>query len=307
MVYRALLKLKPKSPFDFALSTAIFGGGDKEIRSAESGLFRQAIRAAGSLVQISVTSTGTIDKPSVQVEISSPIKISPDIENAVAETITDMFNMNLDLQPFYETVRNDRVLSKFTSGLRGLRSPSTPTIFEALSDSIIEQQISLIAAHAISKRMVKAFGESLVIDGEKFYEYPGPSRLAEAGIEDLKKCGLSNMKIKYIQNISRLVLEGKLDLDKMKKYRDSKRILRELDDLPGIGDWTAELTMIRGMQKFDALPADDIGIRRSISHFYFKDRRISAEEARSLAEKWGEWRGLAAFYLIVAEIKGLKP
>jgi DNA-3-methyladenine glycosylase II len=57
--------------------------------------------------------------------------------------------------------------------------------------------------------------------------------------------------------------------------------------------------MVRGMHK-DAIPADDLGLRRHISHYYCNDRKISNEEARRIAEKWGKWKGLASFYLIIA-------
>jgi len=43
-----------------------------------------------------------------------------------------------------------------------------------------------------------------------------------------------------------------------------------------VGIWTAEMTMIRGMQKFDAIPAYDLGLRRVISHYYYQDRRPAA-------------------------------
>jgi DNA-3-methyladenine glycosylase II len=55
------------------------------------------------------------------------------------------------------------------------------------------------------------------------------------------------------------------------------------------------------MQRDDVIPADDLGLRRSVSHHYFGDKKISGAEARRIAQKWGEWKGLAAFYLIVAD------
>lgn len=64
--------------------------------------------------------------------------------------------------------------------------------------------------------------------------------------------------------------------------------------------------MIRGMQKFEAMPADNLGVRRYISHYYCKDRKISSEEVRKIADKWGRWKGLAIFYLIMAGRLGLK-
>jgi DNA-3-methyladenine glycosylase II len=78
-----------------------------------------------------------------------------------------------------------------------------------------------------------------------------------------------------------------------------------MDKIRGIGVWTAELTQIRGFGKLEALPADDLGVRRAISHYYYRDRRISSEEARQIAVKWGEWKGLAAYYIIMAESKGI--
>jgi DNA-3-methyladenine glycosylase II len=64
--------------------------------------------------------------------------------------------------------------------------------------------------------------------------------------------------------------------------------------------------MLRGMQKLDALPADDFGIRRVISTYYCGGRPIKAAEAREIAKAWGQWKGLAAFYLIIAEVKDIR-
>jgi DNA-3-methyladenine glycosylase II len=53
------------------------------------------------------------------------------------------------------------------------------------------------------------------------------------------------------------------------------------------------------------LPADDFGLRRVISRYYCGGKVISSLEARRIAEGWGCWRGLAAFYLIIAEVLGV--
>jgi DNA-3-methyladenine glycosylase II len=307
MIYRANLSVLPRPPFDFDLSTAIFSLSDMEERDFEKGSYLQALRAGGNLVLISVGSKGTVDKPDLLVGITSEHKITPQTETDVRELVNLIFNLKLDLSPFYETAKNDPLLVKFTRKLRGLKSPSTPTVFEALVDSIIEQQISLAAAHAITGRLIETFGDTFNFNKKKYYEFPTPERLSTADIADFRKCGLSLKKSGYIRNIAGLISEGRLDLEKFKKYDDNGRILKEMDALPGIGVWTAELTMLRAMQKFDAMPADDLGLKRIISHFYFKDRRISSGETRALAERWGRWKGLAAFYLIVAEMKGLKP
>ena len=64
--------------------------------------------------------------------------------------------------------------------------------------------------------------------------------------------------------------------------------------------------MIRSMQKWDAFPADDLGLRRVISKYYRDGKSISAEEARKIAEPWKLWKGLVAYYLIVADMLGVE-
>ena len=102
-----------------------------------------------------------------------------------------------------------------------------------------------------------------------------------------------------------MITNGKLDLEKLKDYENIREIIDELCEIRGIGVWTAELTMVRGMQKLEAIPADDLGVRRWISHYYCDDRKISGEEARRIAEKWGKWKGLASFYLLMAGSLGI--
>ena len=64
--------------------------------------------------------------------------------------------------------------------------------------------------------------------------------------------------------------------------------------------------MLRGMQRLEALPADDLGLRRVISHYYCGGKVIASAEARRIANAWGKWKGLAAYYLVVAEMLGVE-
>jgi DNA-3-methyladenine glycosylase II len=295
------LTLKPIPPFDFDLSATIFSDGDKQIRKYEKGKYWQVIRTNDKLILVAIRSVGTVDEPKLSVELKSKEEILPNDKEKAKEIIYFLLNLKLDLNPFFEDVRNDKVMSALVRKLRGLKSPTTATVFEALIDSIVEQQISLNVAHSLAKKLIKTFGDTLEIANEVYYAFPTPQKLASATIEQLRQCGLSAKKAEYIKEISKLVSDRKLDLEKFKEYEDLEEIINELDKIRGIGIWTAELTMVRGMQKFEAIPADDLGVRRCISHYYFGGSKISAEEARHIAEKWGNWKGLASFYLIMAE------
>jgi DNA-3-methyladenine glycosylase II len=179
-------------------------------------------------------------------------------------------------------------------------------VFESLVDSIVEQQISIKVAHTIEQRLAKKLGDILTIEGDTYFAYPTPQNIAAVNINEVQQVGLSQRKAEYIHGAAKLIADRKLDLEKMKSEKDPEQIIAELDEIRGIGVWTAELTMLRGMQRLDALPADDFGIRRVISRYYCGGRPIKTAMAREIAEAWGRWKGLAAYYLIVAEAKDLK-
>lgn len=295
------MTIKPILPFDFGLSASIFSEGDKQIGKYENGKYWQVIRVKNKLILITISSSGTADETKLLVNLKSNEKVSNNDKKIAEEIIVSLFNLKFDLKPFYEHVKKDKIMAELTQKLRGLKSPTTPTVFEALINSIIEQQISIKVAHSIQRKLIKTFGDALKLDNEVYYAYPTPQILASVTTEQLRECGLSAKKAEYLRNVSKMVADRKLDLEKFKSYEDVKEIINTLCEIRGIGVWTAELTMLRGMQKLEAIPADDLGLRRTVSHYYCKDRKISSQDARRIAEKWGKWKGLAAFYLIIAE------
>ena len=301
------LTLKPVPPFNFDLSATIFSRGDPQFRNYEDGKFKQAVRVGDSVALLTIWSTGTVEEPVLRAELKSDRELSRKELDAARRLVTRMFNLDVDLKPFYRAAGGDPVMARFIKNLYGLKSPTTPTVYEALVDSIIEQQISLIAAHSMQNKLIRKFGEKFTAGGETFFMYPTPETLAGASIAALKSCGLSSRKSEYIKEISHMVVTGELDLDKFDAYQDIGAIRDELKAIRGIGDWTAEMTMIRGLHKMDSFPADDIGLQAKMSHYYGKEGRASSDDLRRVAENWGSYRGLGGYYMIIAHHVGIEP
>ncbi len=163
------LTIKPDPPFDFDLSAAIFSEGDAQIRRYEKRKFWQVIRVNNKLILITVTAPGTVEEPELSVNLGSDNEISNADAQKAVEIIRTIFNMDIDLNSFYEDIRNDKIISELAMKLRGLKSPTTPTVFESLIDSIIEQQISLNVAHSFERNLIKSFGDTLNLDGDVYY------------------------------------------------------------------------------------------------------------------------------------------
>lgn len=298
--------LKPLAPFSLALSAQIFTGLDRQVRCYGDGVYTQVLHIDGTLVLAKISQQGTIQKPQLTIELTLNQPITNQTKTSAKETIEYIFNLDLDLNEFYRHTENNPTMHKITSALCGFKYPTTPTVFESLVDSIVEQQISIKIARTIEERLAHKFGDKLQLNGECYYAFPTAQNIDAASINDIKSCGLSQRKAEYIYGAAHRVVNGELNLEGMKTGSETDKIVAELDAIKGIGVWTAELTLFRGMQRLEVLPADDFGIRRVISDYYCNGQPIKAPQAREIGKAWGKWQGLAAFYLLSAEFNGVK-
>jgi DNA-3-methyladenine glycosylase II len=78
--------------------------------------------------------------------------------------------------------------------------------------------------------------------------------------------------------------------------------LRYLMAITGIGRWSAEYVLLRGLGRTSVVPAAGTGVRAAFSYFFHEDR-LAEDGVRRLAERWGGYKGLAAFYLRFAYYK----
>ncbi|MGB9938166.1 MAG: DNA-3-methyladenine glycosylase family protein [Methanobacterium sp.] len=297
--------IHPLSPYNFELSTKIFFS-DKSIRKYKNNRYKQLITVDELPILIELESLGTVDKPELKLILNSNENISTQEGQAALKIVKKIFNLDFDLKPFYNEVKSDKTMYKLTQGLYGLKSPVAASVFEALVLTIIEQQISLKAAHSIERKMIKKFGSTLKRGSHKYYTFPTSQQLNNASFDELRECGLTLRKTEYIKSISKEIEIGNLDLENLNEYDSADKVITELCKIRGIGLWTAEFVMLRGLNRLESIPADDIGIRRVISHYYCDGKKITSDNARKIAENWGKFKGLASFYLIIAEMTNIK-
>jgi len=181
--------------------------------------------------------------------------------------------------------------------LAGLRPIAPPSIFEALIIAITEQQISLDAAIAIRSRLIEKYGDAVSVGGRSFYAFPTAAALAAAKPNQMRSVGLSRGKALYTSELARRVATGELDLESLREM-NSDAAVAELTKIRGVGLWTAEYVLVRGMGRVNSLPADDLGIQRAVSEAYFKGKRTSSKEVRRVLGKFSPYSGIAAFYLM---------
>ena len=223
MAFTETFKIEAVAPFNFDLTAQIFQSGDKQIRTYANGQFTQVLKLNGKLTIVKLASKGTIEQPKITVELKSNSPITLQDRQKAEEAVKFIFNLDFDLSAFYIEVKNEQTMYHITQQLYGLKNPTTATVYEALVDSIVEQQISIKVAHTIEERLIKKFGEILTLDDESFYAYPTPQNIVCASLEGIRNCGLSQRKAEYIQEAAKLIVNGKLDLEQLKSCKEAPR------------------------------------------------------------------------------------
>lgn len=234
----------------------------------------------------------------LEVEIAGPDLTDGDRDWA-ARQVAHLFALDADFTEFLALGRTDLLVAALQAHFPGLRPARTPTVFEALAQAIIGQQISGAVARRIRDLVVERLGEPFVLDGAVYRAYPRPAAFAAASIEDLRALKLSQRKAEYLREIGAAVAEGRLDLEGL-RGQPNHEIVARLTALRGVGRWTAEWVRLRALGRLDAFPADDLALDRIVGQFYFGDRSVTKHEALALAERWGSCQGLVTAYLFAA-------
>ena len=290
------LHIMPDAPFDFERSASMHGRfGDSPPDQYENGLYKRVVHVGMKPVLVIASSEGTTRRPRIGLEVHP--RLSKPETKSLKDVLGVMFRSSFDFNGFRKVTRKDRLMNIVAREVRGLRPIAPPTIFEALVIAITEQQISLNAAIAIRSRLVRAYGECVSFEGRRFYAFPTTKSLARTKPSQMRTLGLSRSKSLYIVELARRVEGGELDLESLRTKNDESAIA-ELTKIKGIGRWSAEYVLVRGMGRVNSLPADDLGIQRAVSQAYFRGKQIGSKEVREVLDKFAPYSGIAAFYLM---------
>jgi DNA-3-methyladenine glycosylase II len=214
-------------------------------------------------------------------------------QDEAAQLVRRVFATDVEIADLEQI--SDPVFAPFVQRYRGVRPVQIPDIFEAIVWAIIGQQINVIFAAKCKRALVDRFGGTLVVDGEAFRTFPTPEQVLAISEDDLRSIQFSRQKIRYTLALAREVVEGRLDLVALAAMPPDEAQAR-LEQLMGIGRWTAEYVLMRALGHRDVIPAADGGLRRAIGFAYGLNRLASETEVRQIAEAWAPWRSYAAFY-----------
>ena len=165
--------------------------------------------------------------------------------------------------------------------------------FTTLLDIIVSQQLSVASADAIWARMENA-------------GFTRQSDLCDAGMEELRECGLSRQKAEYAIALAR----SGLNYSELSALDDGE-VVERLVKIRGIGVWTAEIYAMSALGRSDVMAAGDLALQESAKLLFGLECRPSAGELRAMAEPWSPWRAVAsrllwAYYRVASSREGIR-
>jgi len=225
---------------------------------------------------------------------------------AARSAVREMFSLDDPLEEFYRSTRVEPVLRGTERTFRGLRLPRDASVHEALVHAIVGQQLSVASANALKRRLVQRYGRTLDVGGIRIPLLPTPEALTSAGVDGLRRIGLSRGKAVALLGIASyrpsLVEAVRLKGDPL------ETVVAELERLPGVGRWTAENALLRGTGRRDVFVAGDLGIRVALARYGAVPRAAREARARSWADRnypgWGSYATLYLWRSLVASSGG---
>lgn len=232
------------------------------------------------------------------VRIDFPLgKPSEIICKKVAGYVWEWFDLDKDLSHFYKLAHNEKVLRPLVQKYYGLRINGIPDLFEALTWAIMGQQINLTFAYTLKRRFVEHYGEKLEWNGEVYWLYPTPQKIALLQVKELKKLQFTTRKAEYIIDLAKEMTNGSISKESILQIKEYEQQYQSLMSIRGVGAWTADYVMMKCFQRSIAFPIADVGLHNALKLQLGLLKKPTITEIKELAVNWEGWQAYATFYL----------
>jgi methylated-DNA-[protein]-cysteine S-methyltransferase len=186
---------------------------------------------------------------------------------------------------------SDPVLARLMDrvGPFGMQLARTQSLFRALAQAIVYQQLNGKAAATIFARVCALFPRG--------HEGLTADQILRASDEKLRGAGLSRSKLLSLRDLASRSKAGELPELAEVHRMDSEEVIERLTAVRGIGRWTVEMLLMFRLGRPDVLPADDFGVRKGFGLTFLKGAMPTREALEGRAARWKPYRTVASWYL----------
>ena len=218
------------------------------------------------------------------------LELSPSlipVIGAVALRVKRLFDLGADPCAVSAHLGTDPLLAEAVRRLPGLRVPGAFDGFEIAVRAILGQQVSVRSATILAGRWAEKFGDPISTPYPLLTRLaPGAATVAAASGGQIAALGIVGARARAIVDLGKRVAAGEFFLGFAPRIEAA---IEALQEIPGVGAWTAQYIAMRALQWPDAFPSGDLVLRKAAA--------MSDAQLRSRADAWRPWRSYAAHYL----------
>lgn len=192
---------------------------------------------------------------------------------------TDSNPVNID-----KHLSRNNVLRPWLKKSPGLRIPGCWSLDEACARAVLGQRVTVKASIAMLSRLVNQYGEAMPAEldehseGELTQLFPSLPKLSNIDAKQVRMGGIQAATL------------GRLAELEFKPHITADELYQQLKAVKGIGDWTAQYVLMRGLGFPDAWLAGDVVIQQQLA-------QVKVEDIQDVVNSWSPWRAYALLYL----------
>lgn len=290
-----IFNLTPISPYDFE-RLLIFLSRWKypSLDVAVNGAYRRVLRLPEGLTLIEARDSGGRERPRLSVGILAGV--SPQDAVMFQERVAWVLHTDHDTAGFWTWARGRADLWPVLASVEGLPMPRTETMYEALINTVVEQQIAWTAAQRAQRLLCEWGDEYIEYEGVRYYALPAPARLAAAEPADLKMLKITDRRSAVLIRIASEVAAGQLDLESLRHLPVAERYAR-LTAIKGVGHWTTVMAHARAYGAHPHTASNDVALRAAVRR-YLPQYADAPDPIAAAFDDCGEFAGPAAMFLL---------
>jgi DNA-3-methyladenine glycosylase II len=268
----------------------------------DNSQYSRVIVADGRPARVTAAQQPSVAEPTLRVTVESTEPISEQARREIGLLVHRMLGLDVDLRGFYELAGNDPVIGPLVERFRGMRPPRFATVFEGLINSIACQQVTLDLGITLLNRLSQRLGPQFVDQGEVLHAFPAADDLAGVPEDSIRELGFSRQKTRAIQQLADHVVDTVVNLERLEELNND-RAVAELLRIHGIGRWSAEYVLLRGLGRLDTFPGDDVGAQNNLQRLFHLAGKPTYDGIRQLTSPWHPYEGLVYFHLLLDKLR----
>ena len=292
--------LEPTSPFRLDLTAwTLRRRPDNVVDRWDGQTYRRVLPVQAGVVEVAVTQTGPPETPRLRVTVGHAV-LCPELKQAVTAALERLLGLRTDMEEFYSLAYRDAVLGPLAQRFRGMKPPRFATVFESVLTAIASQQVTRSLSVLLLNRLAVSYG-AVVYEGESAaaYAFPRAEDLATMGPADLRRARFQPAERPRDDRIgSRSIIAKGLDLEGLAVLPDTEAI-ECLCGLRGVGRWSAEYVLLRGLGRTHVFPGDDVGARKNLERWLNLVKPLDYAAVHRTLKRWHPYGGLVYFHLLL--------